>query len=124
MFMRESRFAADAAHELKTPLASLKIQAQVAQKLENHSDVTDYLGKIIQSVDRANHTVDQLLTLSRTMPDAHMLEHSLVHLDSIITTVISQHYHHTQKRLIFPLKIKHKIGQICLVMKSHCKHFY
>jgi len=89
-FMRESRFAADAAHELKTPLAALKTHVQVAQSLKKTSEIKSYLEKIILSVDRANHTIDQLLTLSRTMPDVHMNEHVLVKLNQIITFVLAE----------------------------------
>ncbi len=63
-FERNKRFAADAAHELRTPLAALKTQAQVALKADNELDRQNALAKVIQSVDRSSHMVAQLLTLS------------------------------------------------------------
>lgn len=63
-FEREKRFAADAAHELRTPLAALKTQAQVALQA-NDSDVRQLaLQNVIEGVNRSTHLVQQLLTLS------------------------------------------------------------
>ena len=78
-FDRNKRFAGDAAHELHTPLAALKTQAQVALKAENDSDRSDALLKVAQCVDRSSHVVTQLLTLSRldkedTLNDWHELD--------------------------------------------------
>ena len=68
-FEREKRFAADAAHELRTPLAVLKTQAQVALKSSKDEDRIDALNSLIRGVDRSTHVVQQLLTLSRIVPD-------------------------------------------------------
>ncbi len=64
-FDRNKRFAGDAAHELHTPLAALKTQAQVALKADNDTDRSAALLKVTQGVDRSSHVVTQLLTLSR-----------------------------------------------------------
>jgi two-component system, OmpR family, sensor histidine kinase QseC len=77
-FNRNKRFAADAAHELRTPLAALKTQAQVALKMDNKAEQHNALLKVIQGVDRSTHVVAQLLTLSRlsqekTLNDLHPL---------------------------------------------------
>lgn len=64
----ERRFTADAAHELRTPLAALKIQAQVARRAENEAQRTAALDKLILGVDRATHLIGQLLTLARLEP--------------------------------------------------------
>ncbi|MEW6119308.1 MAG: ATP-binding protein [Pseudomonadota bacterium] len=61
----ERRFTADAAHELRTPLAALKIQAQVAQRAQPGSSQQHALGQVIAGVDRMTHLVEQLLTLAR-----------------------------------------------------------
>lgn len=66
---REKRFAADAAHELRTPLAALKAQAQLALKVSQDTQLQDIINKIIASVDRSTHIVQQLLTLSRIVPE-------------------------------------------------------
>jgi two-component system sensor histidine kinase QseC len=64
-FERNKRFAADAAHELRTPLAALKTHAQVAHNADNDKDRKKALQKVIESVNRSSHVVAQLLTLSR-----------------------------------------------------------
>ncbi len=63
-FERNKRFAADAAHELRTPLAAIKTQAQVALKAESPSALASTLHKVIRGVDRSSHVITQLLTLS------------------------------------------------------------
>ncbi len=66
---REKRFAADAAHELRTPLAALKSQAQLALKLKDSDERKVALNKLIGIADRSTHIVQQLLTLSRIVPE-------------------------------------------------------
>ena len=64
----ERRFTADAAHELRTPLAAVKIQTQVAL-LSGDPVLRDHaLHKIEAGVDRASRLVDQLLRLARLDP--------------------------------------------------------
>nr|WP_238400453.1 ATP-binding protein [Legionella bononiensis] len=69
-FEREKRFAADAAHELRTPLAALKAQAQVALNSNDIEEKNQALQKLIASVNRSTHIVQQLLTMSRLVPEA------------------------------------------------------
>jgi two-component system, OmpR family, sensor histidine kinase QseC len=69
-FEREKRFAADAAHELRTPLAALKTQAQVVTKTTDENERKILLENLIHGVDRIVHIVQQLLTLSRLVPEA------------------------------------------------------
>lgn len=61
----ERRFTADAAHELRTPLAALRTQAQVAVRETDPGRRAQALANIQQGVDRATHLVEQLLTLAR-----------------------------------------------------------
>lgn len=61
---QERRFTADAAHELRTPLAAIRTLAQVAQG-SNAAERTDVLAQVIAAADRATHLVAQLLTLAR-----------------------------------------------------------
>ncbi len=61
----ERRFTANAAHELRTPLAALKTQAQAAQLNVDNEKFIPFLARIINGVDRATHLLEQLLTLAR-----------------------------------------------------------
>lgn len=90
-FEREQRFAADAAHELHTPLAALKTQAQVALKTTDPQECYMHLKQVIASVDRCAHVIQQLLTLCRLSPETIMPEHfAQVNLSRIAAEVIAQ----------------------------------
>jgi two-component system sensor histidine kinase TctE len=63
----QKRFLADAAHQLKTPLAGLRMQADLAQREGTSTDeLKQSLKQIGRSSIRATHTVNQLLALART----------------------------------------------------------
>ena len=62
----QKRFLADAAHQLKTPLAGLRMQADLAQREGAKADeLKQSLKQIGRSSMRATHTVNQLLALAR-----------------------------------------------------------
>ncbi|MBT0570082.1 sensor histidine kinase N-terminal domain-containing protein [Curvibacter sp. CHRR-16] len=70
MLEHERRFTADAAHELRTPIAAIRTQAQVALGALHGMDArTDVIFQALQTTmagcDRASHVVDQLLVLAR-----------------------------------------------------------
>ncbi|HJW24949.1 MAG TPA: ATP-binding protein [Rhodocyclaceae bacterium] len=64
-FEQERRFTADAAHELRTPLAGLKAQAQVALGAADDGARRHALESVIQGCDRMTRLVEQLLVLAR-----------------------------------------------------------
>jgi len=64
-FEKEQQFTDDAAHELRTPLAALKTQAQVALAAHSDTEKTHAINKIIEGVDRASHLVNQMLVIAR-----------------------------------------------------------
>jgi signal transduction histidine kinase len=66
---RERGFTAVAAHELRTPLAALRMQAQVASREADPERQSRQLGSLLASVDRCDHLLDQLLTLARLEHD-------------------------------------------------------
>ncbi len=66
MVESERRFTADAAHELRTPIAAIRAQAQVAQGAGSDVAQRDHaLRATLAGCDRATHLVDQLLVLAR-----------------------------------------------------------
>lgn len=88
-FERNKRFAADAAHELRTPLAALKTHAQVALKSDNDVDRNKALQKVIESVDRSSHVVAQLLTLSRLGEEDALTDIKPLDLHKLATEIIA-----------------------------------
>jgi len=88
-FESERRFTADAAHELRTPLAALKIQAQVAMRAANDSERLAALDNVLRGVDRASHLVEQLLTLARIDPDHTAAHYQPVELQSLAASVLA-----------------------------------
>ena len=65
----EQRFTANAAHELMTPLAAIKAEVQLCQLQLEDARGSAMLARIAERVDRASHTVEQLLTMARFDPD-------------------------------------------------------
>ena len=62
----QKRFLADAAHQLKTPLAGLRMQADLAQREgTSNAELKRSLEQIGRSSIRATHTVNQLLAMAR-----------------------------------------------------------
>ncbi len=70
----QKRFLADAAHQLKTPLAGLRMQADLAQRDQfNAEELKQSLKQIGRSSMRATHTVNQLLSLARAESSSKVL---------------------------------------------------
>jgi two-component system sensor histidine kinase QseC len=84
----ERRFTADAAHELRTPLAAIRAQAQVARGARADTERTHALEGVIAGCDRATHLVDQLLTLARLEPDEFRANRKPVELHTIAQAAI------------------------------------
>lgn len=82
----ERRFTADAAHELRTPLAGIRMQAQVAQGADDATERSDALAATLQGCDRAARLVDQLLQLARLESQADVTGHR-AHVPTWVRTV-------------------------------------
>ena len=63
---QEKRFINDAAHQLRTPLAGLISQVELAQRETTDPVLGARLAKVLSGADRSAHLVHQLLTLART----------------------------------------------------------
>lgn len=88
-FDNERRFTADAAHELRTPLAALKTQAQVALKQIQDPQQRQAVEPIVAGVDRMTHLLQQMLTLARLDPEAGAMELAPVALCNLVADVIA-----------------------------------
>ena len=73
-FKSRRQFIADAAHQLRTPLAGLKTQAELAQQLNDPTEIQHSLQQIGKAADHAAHLANQLLSLARVEPSAQKTE--------------------------------------------------
>ncbi|MFN4149027.1 MAG: histidine kinase dimerization/phospho-acceptor domain-containing protein, partial [Rhodocyclaceae bacterium] len=87
---KERTFTADAAHELRTPLAAIRAQAQVAMRARNAAERDHALSQLSASARRASHLVEQLLTLARLDPANPPLMRA-VRLDRLAAEVCADH---------------------------------
>ncbi len=76
----QRRFVADAAHQLKTPLAGLRTQAELALRTSSREDLEASLHHLIASSDRAARVVNQMLVLARTESE-HAPQNSMAVVD-------------------------------------------
>jgi two-component system sensor histidine kinase QseC len=90
MVQSERRFTADAAHELRTPIAAIRAQAQVAMGAgDDLAERTHALQSTLAGCDRASRLVDQLLMLARleASPDAKPIA---VDLSAVVRRVVGE----------------------------------
>lgn len=84
---REKRFTSNAAHELRTPLAAIRLHAQVLQGARSATESQEAAQDIIAGVDKASRMITQLLTLARLEPNA-IQQKSQIDLVNIVQTTI------------------------------------
>lgn len=66
----QKRFISDAAHQLRTPLAGLKGQTEIAMREARDPELIARLQRVHESAARSSHLVNQLLTLARAEPES------------------------------------------------------
>lgn len=92
MLLRERRFTSDAAHELRSPLAALKVQTEVAQLAYDDEAVRHHaLTRLDAGIDRATRVVDQLLTLSRLDAGEDLEKHTVQWQAMLQKAVVDQY---------------------------------
>ena len=89
-FQREKRFAADAAHELRTPIAAIQVHLH---NLRNEQQAPgDTVARLEEGVERLSHLVEQTLVLNRLAPDQYMAKFTTIDLQKIARQVIADVY--------------------------------
>ena len=85
---RQRTFVGDAAHELRSPLASLRLQLEVAQRVGPAKDWPGMLDEVLSDVDRLDQLVEDLLALARSDEAGGVLRRrEPVALDQLVTEV-------------------------------------
>jgi two-component system sensor histidine kinase QseC len=95
-FERERRFAADAAHELRTPISVLKVQTyNLAHELPAGSE---NLTTLTHGIERLHHLVEQILALYRNTPEQSLAEFVELDLNELVRDVIGANYEQFSQR--------------------------
>jgi two-component system, OmpR family, sensor kinase len=77
------QFVSDAAHELRTPLAAIRLQAGNVASARTLAERDAAVLQLMRGIDRAQHLVQQLLTLARFEPGATGMLHESVDLHAV-----------------------------------------
>ena len=93
LVQRERRFTSDAAHELRSPLAALRVQSEVIQLADDDEAMRRRaLQQLDSGIVRATRLVDQLLTLSRVEADDLRSEFQPVALMPLLQNLLAEHF--------------------------------
>lgn len=89
-FDTQRAFVADAAHELRTPMAALKLQTQIAERAPTAAERARTLHALHAGIDRASHLIQQLLDLAREEDAAQSAVHVRCALDSLVREAVAE----------------------------------
>jgi signal transduction histidine kinase len=89
---RQRAFVADAAHELRSPLASMRVQLEVAQRLPDDTDWPAFIDDLMVDADRLSRLVDDLLLLARADDSAEAARRTApVELGELLTDLTGRY---------------------------------
>jgi len=88
-FAAQRNFVADAAHELRSPLAALRLQVQSMQRAADSESRAVAAGRLLAGLDRTGRLVDQMLVLARQDAAADPTGGALIDLRATATLAIS-----------------------------------
>lgn len=110
-FLREKRFASDAAHELRTPISAIKIHLHNLSHLIPSSEASSFNDSFHQlqlSVDRMGHLVEQILNLNRTSTEQYVTRFTELDIYNLAQDIIVKQYaYFEQKQLKVALEGEH-----------------
>ncbi|MEC5398318.1 sensor histidine kinase [Uliginosibacterium sp. H1] len=88
----QRRFIADAAHQMRTPLAGLKMQTELALTETDPEQVRMSLSRALTGAERATRLINQLLSLARAEASSdkvHAFE--IIDIDELVRTAVAEH---------------------------------
>ncbi|MCG6217545.1 ATP-binding protein [Vibrio furnissii] len=88
-WQRERRFTRMAAHELKTPLTVLRLNAENALLSQNEAQLKSDLSNILRGIERTDRLIQQLLMLAR-VESIHDLTFSSINLTKLVQGVVAE----------------------------------
>ncbi len=97
-WQRERRFTRMAAHELKTPLTILRLNAENALSSQSREQLDNDLNNILRGIDRTDRLIHQLLTLAKVESTSH-IDGKRVNLDLLIKRLMA---------MLAPFALKHQ----------------
>lgn len=86
----QKRFIADAAHQMKTPLAGIRMQAELALREQEPRDRERSLTQLSRSSERASHLITQLLALARAESLGEKTGFSTLELNSLMREIVTE----------------------------------
>lgn len=87
---RQRTFVGDAAHELRSPLASLRVQLEVARRVGPESDLESLVDDVLVDVERLDRLVNDLLALARSDESGgHLLRAEPVNVAQLLDDVVA-----------------------------------
>jgi signal transduction histidine kinase len=91
---QQRTFVGDAAHELRSPLASLRVQLEVAQRLGPAEDLPALIDDVLVDVGRLDRLVADLLALARLdEPNGQLRRREPVQLDRLMRELVAEYAH-------------------------------
>ncbi|MDO4430955.1 MAG: quorum sensing histidine kinase QseC [Lonepinella koalarum] len=100
--LRERRFTSDAAHELRSPLAGLRIQAELAQLASDDEKMRQTaLANLMQGIDRTTQLIEQLLLLSRLDTLSELTDLEPIDWQNMLISLINELQSQAEGRGIF-----------------------
>jgi len=94
------RFLADAAHGLRSPIAAIGLQAELAARERRPEALSAAHEELIQGTQRAARLVQQLLDFARLEPDAERAPHAALDLAGVAREVLAAHAVQAEERRV------------------------